>query len=65
MNAKHREQRVRQAEQARDLFAAMAGSPPAHDPLSSIGRLARNALVGSMPTDPSYVSGEQHEQEVP
>jgi hypothetical protein len=79
MNAKHREQRVRQAEHARDmanhnlararealdLIATIAGSPSAHDTLSSIARLARNAHIGSMPTDPSYVSGEQHEQEVP
>lgn len=53
------------AREALDLIAAIAESPPAHDSLYSIARLARNALVGSMPADPSYVSGEQHEQEAP
>ena len=79
MNARHREHRVRQAEEARDLalhnlartrkaldlIAAIAEAPLVHDSLSSIARLARAALVNSMRADPAYVSGEQHEQEGP
>ncbi|MBB5442938.1 MULTISPECIES: hypothetical protein [unclassified Paraburkholderia] len=79
MNAKHREHRVRQAEDAHDLalhhlararealdlIASIAEAPLVHGSLSSIARLAHAALVGSMPADPAYVSGEQHEQEGP
>ncbi|SMG61312.1 hypothetical protein [Paraburkholderia susongensis] len=79
MNAKHREQRVRQAEEARDValqnlsrarkaldqIAAIAEAPLQHDSLRSIARLAEAALVGTVRADPDYVSGEQHEQEGP
>ncbi|WP_233869581.1 hypothetical protein [Paraburkholderia adhaesiva] len=79
MNARHREQRVRQAEDARDLalhnlalarealdlIAIIAGSPLRHDSLRSIERLAHVALVGSTRTDPAFVPGEQHEGETP
>lgn len=79
MNAKHREQRVRQAEDARalalhnltiarealDQIAAIAEKPLQHDSLRRISRLAEAALVGSVLADPSYLSGEQHEREEP
>lgn len=79
MNARHREQRVRQAEEARDLalqnlararkaldrIAAIAELPLQHDSLRRISRFAEAALVGTKRADPSYVSGEPYDQEGP
>lgn len=76
MNARHREQRARQAEEARalaldnlararkalDQIAAIAEAPLQHDSLRQISRLAEAALVGTVRADPDYVSGEQHER---
>ncbi|MGF6368111.1 hypothetical protein OKW40_000861 [Paraburkholderia sp. RAU6.4a] len=50
---------------ARAPSERLAEAPLVHGSLSSIARLARAALVSSMPDDPSFVSGEQHEQEGP
>lgn len=74
MNSRHREQRIRQADEARklaqynllrarqalDQIREIAEARPRHDSLSRIALLARSALVDAVLPDPNFTPGEDH-----